>query len=164
MAGMRMEVSGQEAVLAELAGHVARAGNPRGLFENIGMALVVSTQRRFEQGMAPDGFVWPPSYRALAEGGKTLVDSARLMQSITYNASDAGVEVGTNVLYAAVHQLGATIVAKQADALTFKIGGGWVSKKQVTIPARPFLGLDEDDGKEIIAIAAEWIAGERALP
>ena len=46
---------------------------------------------------------------ALLTGGKTLIDSGRLLQSLTHNATDQGVEVGTNVIYAAVRRLGATI-------------------------------------------------------
>ena len=95
------------------------------------------------------------------EGGKTLVDSARLMQSITSNASDTGVEVGTNVLYAAIHQFGGTIRAKTSRGLRFKIGKGrdasWATRQSVTIPARPFLGIDAEDEAEIIQIATDWL-------
>jgi phage gpG-like protein len=66
------------------------------------------------------------------------------------------------VLYAAIHQLGGTIAAKDAPYLKFKIGDRWASKKSVTIPARPFLGLDDDDEREIVRIGEDWIAGEAA--
>lgn len=161
MSGVSIKVDGSEAALEALGAMIARAKNTRGLFDEIGASLVVSTQRRFEDGRAPDGSPWPPSFRALAEGGKTLVDTARLMQSITHVASDGGVEVGTNVLYAATHQLGATIRPVNAKALAFKIGGREIFAQEVTIPARPFLGLDDDDETEILAIAGDWIgAGE----
>ena len=47
--------------------------------------------------------------------------------------------LGTNLVYAPTHEYGATIKAKNAPYLKFKIGNQWVSTKQVKIPARPFL-------------------------
>lgn len=162
MTGVAIRLTGYDETLTELGAIADRAENSQGMWDNIGASLVVSTQRRFERGQAPDGSPWPPSIRAMMEGGQTLVDSARLKQSITHIASDTGVEVGTNVLYAATHQFGATIRAKTEAGLTFRIGDAWITKQQVTIPARPFLGLDENDETEILTIAREWIAGEQA--
>lgn len=162
MTGVRITVEGRDAALAELGRLAARIQHPRGMYDLIGEALVRSTQQRFEEGRSPNGSPWPPSIRALAEGGQTLVKSARLQTSITHAASDQGVEVGTNVLYAAVHQFGATIRPVSADALRFQIGDRWVTTKQVRIPARPFIGLDDDDEREIVAIAEDWLRDETA--
>ena len=118
---------------------------------------MVSTQRRFETGTAPDGSAWPASFRAGLVGGRTLVDTGRLVQSITHNAQDDGVQVGTNVLYAAIHQFGGVISAVSAKALSFLIGDRRVFARQVTIPARPFLGLDREDEDEIGLIARDWL-------
>ena len=80
--------------------------------------------------------------------------------------SDAsGFAVGTNVKYAATHQFGEpgrTIRARKKKALRFQVGGKWVTKKQVriTIPARPFLGLSEDDMQEMKATVEEFIQKE----
>jgi hypothetical protein len=57
-----------------------------------------------------------------------------------------GVIIGANRQYAATHQFGATIRAKNKKALTVPIADGSLRLlKQVTIPARPFLGLSEGD-------------------
>jgi phage virion morphogenesis protein len=149
MAGVRLELQGDDAALAVLAGYVSRARDARGMFEAIGASLVTSTQMRFERGAGPDGSPWPPSIRALATGGKTLIESARLLRSITFDASDAGVAVGTNVIYGAIHQLGGAIVQPSRGAT-------------INMPARPYLGLDDDDEVEIVKIAEEWLAGEGA--
>ena len=181
MTGARIELRDQDAALAELDGYLQRARDKRGMFANIGMSLVTSTQNRFERGVGPDGSPWPPSIRALATGGKTLIESARLMRSITYVASDAGVQVGTNVVYAAIHQLGGTIQQKSRTAVLHfktnkKTGQSRFAKPgkadrarkveigahSITMPARPFLGLDDDDNREIVQIAQDWIAGEGA--
>ena len=119
----------------------------RAALEAIGAAWETSTKGHFERGVAPDGTPWKPSLRA-KQGGKTLVDTARLMGSITSKViDDDTVEVGTNVKYAAAHQFGVTIVPKsQTGLLRFKLPNGrYVSKKSVTLPARPFLGANADD-------------------
>lgn len=54
---------------------------------------------------------------------------------------------------------GAHIRARKAKNLRFQVGGQWVSKKQVkvNIPARPFLGLSDEDMQEIKATTEEFI-------
>jgi len=158
MTGITLTLEGYERTKKVLNHAVAQGENTLALFDAIGAALVTSTQQRMERGQAPDGSVWPPSIRALAEGGKTLIDKARLFQSITHEASATGVEVGTNVIYAAVHQFGATIEAKTERGLRFRIGDQFVTKQSVTIPARPFLGLDEADESMIENKVGEWLA------
>ena len=160
MTGVRIEISGAEPALAFLGEAAAKAANPRGLYAQIGAALVASTQNRFLAGQAPDGSPWPASIRALAEGGKTLIDTGRLMGSITYEASDDGVAVGTNVQHAATHQFGETIRPVSATRLVFQIGDRTIFATKVTIPARPFLGLDEDDKRDIPIIVEDWLLGE----
>mgnify|MGYP000010694619 CR=1 FL=1 len=54
---------------------------------------------------------------------------------------------------------GRTIRAKRAKNLRFQVGGQWISKKKVkvNIPARPFLGLSDEDMQEIKATTEEFI-------
>lgn len=159
MAGARIELRGQTEALAAVETALARLDDPAPMWRDMGLSLVASTQRRFETGMAPDGSPWPPSIRALFEGGKTLVKSARLMQSIAFELLPNGVMVGTNVLYAAIHQLGG-VIRGLTGKLRFRLANGrFVTVDKVTIPARPFLGLDDEDGEELIAIADDWIGG-----
>lgn len=180
MAGVSITLTGADAASAALRRAAAQARNARGLYDNIGASLVVSTQRRFETGTAPDGSPWPPSLRALAEGGKTLVLSARLKNSVTHEADDRGVSVGTNVVYAAIHQLGGAIEqAARQQVIHFKRKRGGrvqfarankkatfaqkvaIGARTITMPARPFLGIDADDEREIEAIAREWLLGPK---
>ncbi len=162
MTGVSLKLTGAEDALGVLGDAIARTDRPRKLFDLVGAYLVTSTQKRFEEGRSPEGQVWPQSVRALLTGGKTLIDSGRLLQSLTHNATDQGVEVGTNVIYAAVHQLGATIKPVTAKTLSFVIGDRRVFAKQVTIPARPFLGISNEDEPEIIKIAGNWLLGDEA--
>ena len=77
------------------------------------------------------------------------VVTGRLRRSInkrvTVTGSRIKAEIGTNVKYAPVHEFGTTIRAKNAKYLRFKIGDQWVSKKEVKIPARPFLSTAVKD-------------------
>ena len=73
--------------------------------------------------------------------------------------------VGTNVKYAATHQFGEpgrTIRARRKKYLRFQVGGRWISKKKVriTIPARPFLGLSDEDMREMRATVEDFIGRE----
>ena len=124
-----------------------------------------STLERFKQSKGPDGRRWKTSIRAAQEGGKTLIQSAQLRNSIHAKSDTSGFALGTNVKYAATHQFGEpgrTIRARKKKALRFQVGGKWVTKKQVriTIPARPFLGLSEDDMQEMKATVEEFIQKE----
>lgn len=154
----RIEIQLDDALVRDSLAGLLRAGaNLHPAMDEIGAALVASTQQRFERGAGPDGNPWPRSLRATIEGGKTLVDSSRLLQSITHEASADGVTVGTNTIYAGTHQFGATIRAK-GKALAFALpGGGFAVVQKVTIPARPFLGIDADDQREIGAILADHL-------
>ena len=131
---------------------------------NIALAEGVreSTLERFKQGRGPDGKRWKTSIRAAETGGKTLIDSSQLRNSIKTTADASGFAVGTNVKHAATHQFGdkgRTNRAKRAKNLRFQVGGQWISKKKVkvNIPARPFLGLSDEDMQEIKATTEEFI-------
>lgn len=125
------------------------------MHKEIGEHLVSSAQERFKAETAPDGTKWEKSIRARMEGGQTLSDTRRLRNSITCAARPDKVEVGTNDKRASTHQNGAVIRAKKAKALKFRVGKRWAVKKEVRIPARPFLGISEDDEKEINEIIRE---------
>lgn len=129
------------------------------LMAAIAESLRTSTDERFDTETSPDGVAWKRSIRA-SGGGKTLTDSSRLRNSIHARSSEKGAEIGTNTIYAATHQFGEsgrTIRAKNKRMLAFQIGGKWYRKKQVTIkiPARPYLGLSDDDREEIIELMEE---------
>ncbi len=124
-----------------------------------------STLERFRQSKAPDGRRWRTSIRAAQEGGRTLIQTAQLRSSIHSRADASGFAVGTNVKHAATHQFGEpgrTIRARRKKALRFQVGGKWISKKQVriTIPARPFLGLSDEDMQEMKATVEDFIGRE----
>lgn len=65
--------------------------------------------------------------------------TGNLKRSITISeASSTHVTVGTNLVYARIHDLGGDIEPKKGKYLRFKIGGRWVSVKHVRI--NPYKG------------------------
>lgn len=56
-----------------------------------------STIERFHTSNGPDGRRWETSIRAATEGGKTLVQTAQLRNSIRSKSDASGFAVGTNV-------------------------------------------------------------------
>jgi len=146
--------------LAALAG---RLTDLQPAMAGIGAALEALVRDRFDAGRGPGGRVWPPSRRARAEGGATLVDSGRLRNSIAARPGPDGVAVGTDVVYAAIHQKGGTILPRRARRLVFtSFDGRTVAADRVDIPARPFLGMDEAAWDAVADRLAEYLAGGTA--
>ena len=144
--------------LAAMAQLMLTADNKAKLFDEIGISLAESARLRFIDQVGPDGQTWKPSIRATAQGGETMRDKGLLMNSITHRVLPDGVEYGTNVPYAIPLHFGAEIRAVNAPFLRFKIpGGGWVRKKSVKLPARPFLGINAEDEQTISDIINDFL-------
>jgi phage gpG-like protein len=118
----------------------------------------------FVRGVDPYDRPWKP---LRSRDGQPLRDSGRLQNSVAgahLNVTQTGFRITTNVKYAATHQYGATIRAKNArfrfgglgdeqdmvtggkPMLVFRVGGPrprkngrWVSKAEVTIPRRQYM-------------------------
>lgn len=133
--------------IAALARRLAEVdADRRAPLEAIGAAWESSTKARFETSKAPDGTPWKPSERARRGKGLTLVLSTRLKGSITNKVDDDAVEVGTNVEYAAAHQFGAVIQRAGAHAVPLHLpAGADASGGVIVLPARPFIGINDDD-------------------
>ena len=152
MSSINLKVEGDVQRLMKRLGRIASV-DKAGINNTIAEGLRTSTIERFQAEKSPEGKKWKQSIRAREEGGKTLIKSAALRSSIRSEASAEGLAVGTNDIRAATHQFGDSriIKAKRKKALRFRVSGRWVSKKEVkvTIPARPFLGVSEEDEEEI---------------
>ena len=117
-----------------------RSENLRPLMKNIAGIFAYSTEENFKEEGRPD------KWADLAEStkkqrtktghypGQILQVSGQLASSISTSYDNDSAVIGSNIDYAAIHQL-----------------GGQAGKNQsVTIPARPYLQLTEDDFEEII--------------
>lgn len=129
-----------------------------GIFEN-------STRHRFDTERGPGDIPWPQSWRAREQGGKTLQDKGLLRGSIISNVGDDYVETGVDgrsvsAKYAKTHQFGATIKAKNAPKLAFVGPDGFFRMvDQVTIPARPFVGIDDADRADLRDAIVDYLEG-----
>jgi phage virion morphogenesis protein len=155
---MRIEVSFDDSKIQNvLSGIVDLGEDQSGLMAVLGSFIENSTKDRFETEITPAGVPWLPSRRAIAEGGKTLTDKGHLRDSITYASSHDEAVIGTNLIYAAIHQFGGTIEAKDGGKLKFAHSNGFAVLDQVTIPARPFFGLSSDDERGIEDSTADFL-------
>ena len=130
------------------------------VMQDIGEELVASTRERFIAGVSPEGAAWAPKSQTTIDAYKRRrqrVDprplwgpSGDLNSLFSAHANPDGVIWGTNVLYAAVMHFGA---AKGALGRTSR--GGPVPWG--TIPARPFLGVSDEDRTGILAALDDWL-------
>ena len=112
-----------------------------------------------------------------ARAQKTLIDKGNLRDSITPQVVGNDVYVGTNVLYAPIHHFGGTINhpggtpyivtgAIGEDGAQFLRKDGnypkgtkFTKAHTITMPARPFLLLQESDYRRINAIMKKHLDG-----
>lgn len=98
-------------------------------------------------GLTPAGRKQLAANQSASKGrgaaGKPLVDTGLLRNSINFKADATGVDIGTPAKQARLQHFGGTIVPKGAKALAFPgSDGGLVIKRSVTIPARPFMPIN----------------------
>ncbi len=143
-----------------------RVGNLRPFFNDAGEILLRSVDKNFAAQGRPTR--WKPSGRVKRDGGQTLSDTGRLRRSITREASATHAAVGTNVEYAAIHQFGGRIgphVIRPKKAKALKIPGiGFVAKVNhpgSTIPARPFLLVQDEDWRKLRLAAIRHLQSAR---
>lgn len=139
--------------LEALANRVAhRAPLMRAISEDMHAAVM----ENFEQEGRPK---WLPIERA----GEILQKSGRLRSSIDSDSDNDSAVVGTNVIYANIHNQGGktrahVILPRNKKALAF---GGRVVKKVnhpgSDIPARPFLTLTDEDMDGIAETISDYL-------
>lgn len=163
---MKVEAGPASEALQRLEATVADA-TP--VMKAIGTGLRDNVFGRFLEEKAPDGSSWValnPNYKADKRGPGILREShirGGLMGSFGVQETSRSVEVGTNKPYALIHQVGGTITPKNGDRLVFTIGGETIFATEVTIPARPYLGIgpeDEDTILDVIEGALDRATGD----
>lgn len=133
----------------------ARAKELDSLRRDIAEYMVTSVKRNFEAGGRPRK--WVPSRRAATTGGKTLIKTARLKNSISGRVRGDSALVGTNVAYAGAHQKGVKALVTQRVRAHFRRTrrGGFSAvrphtrRMPINIPARRFLLIQREDRRYI---------------
>lgn len=133
-------------ITAALDGLVAQLGDMTKIMQDIGELLMTSTKDRFPKGEAPDGSTWAAKSPVTSGSDRRPLfgPSGMLSSQIFYEAGTDSVEVGSNMVYAAMMQFGGS-----KEAFPHLWGD---------IPARPFLGISEDDRTGILETVEEWLA------
>lgn len=136
-----------------------------GGFKQIAEMVKAEIREHFERQEGPDGAAWPPLAhpRKGGRGGGPLVDSGSLLRSLIDQGHPQHVEeitpdsltIGTTNPLAPVHDEGATVHVPEQfrgpgeKPLVFTAPDGktvftrHVAAHDVTIPARPFMGISE---------------------
>lgn len=193
MSGVRVEVTVDDRELrAGLTELLARGRDLGAAFKSIGEMMLRSTDNRFRDQVDPEGAPWLPidpawrdQKRRRGHIQKILQMRGRLRGSITYKDSNDRIAVGTNVVYAAIHQLGGEIdqaartqvlafrgpankpgrfisrekAGKSRKAVTIRIAT--IKARTITMPARPYLGLSGQDRERVVKILTRHLRGER---
>lgn len=162
MSGVSMEVAIRDREVRRNFSKLERAmKNTTPVMEAIGTGLVGTTTKRFVTQTGPDGGAWAalnPAYASGKRNSRILTESGRLRDSISHVAGNDVVRIGSNVIYAAIHQFGGEIKAKGGGRLAFFIGGRMVRPVSVTIDARPYLGISSADEVLIGEIISGFVA------
>lgn len=139
MSGIEIRSEGLDALERRIGRLLAGLKNPEPMLRALAAEGESQTRRRLEvEKRGPDGTPWPewsPGYAATRHGGQSLLDArGDLIRSLTAFADRQSAGWGTNLVYAATHQFG-------RDA----------------IPARPFLGVSDENFQDLLAIAEDWL-------
>lgn len=139
--------------------------NAKPMLTEIGEAAIASTELRFIDGESPDGGKWAPlrpvtlarrrKGKGINKGTQPLLDNRILSRSFAKRVEGRTLWVGTNVIYAKVHQFGAA--KGSLGTGKYKTRKGSFPIPWGNIPARPFLGFSQDDQTEIIGIIQRYI-------
>jgi len=149
-----------EAILARLNQFDADKSK---MFNDIGDAMLYATRERFQYQRDVDGNPWKVSWRAKMQGrngvgvGETGRDRGNLLNGMSYNVLNNGVEWGANQTYAHVFHYGAHITPKNGQYITFAVAGQYRKVKEVNIPSRTFLGINSEDEAKVLDIVGSFI-------
>lgn len=138
------------------------------VMELLGEMMIEHTKERFKTGAGPDGTGWAPTSQTTLDAYKARGDRAdprplfgptgRLSSEVSYTVGldRTSVEWGSNMIYAGVMHFGAAKGAFGQTSRGSSIPWG-------DIPARPWLGVSEENMSNVAARLELWlrdVAGE----
>lgn len=159
-----------DAVDAALRKLEAQISDLRPLMNEIGEEMLTTTERRFEQGVAPDGTPWAPkspatlaAYEARGQRVDTRplfgpnISGVPLRQSLFHETDRNQLMLGTNAIQAAVMQFGAKKGAFGSYQVELGQNTVTASIPWGDIPARPFLGVSQIDEENILSLVSDYL-------
>ena len=139
-------------VIAYLEQLAAAGFLDKAVFTAIGEELLLSTDDRFKNQPDPEGRPWASLNAEYAAWKRKFHGHDRILKlrgylrdTLRYQATDASVAIGSNRIYSAIHQFGG------------QAGRG----HKATIPARPYLGVSDDDVAAILEIIEDAFAARQ---
>jgi hypothetical protein len=133
---------------------------PSAIRRGLDSALQTVKKNLIERRLSGTG-PFPPSEHRLGEVTGTLQESVYVRTSMG-GAYVTGV-IGSDVIYAPVHEYGAVISAKNAPFLVFKILGQTYRAKSVTIPERAPFRTEVESLESVALISGEVVAEVESL-
>ena len=124
-------LSGGDEIIRRLGGLYFDSEKIQKFSRLVGAEMVNQTEERFYNQHDLQRQPWLPSQRAIADQGKTLRDTGRLMASIKWVALPDGVKWGTNVVYAKAMHYGLLYL---------------------NVTPRPYMGMNENDRASVLNI------------
>lgn len=140
---IRVEWDGLDAALRRLDG-AARALHGAELLDTMGAVAEGAARRRIaDEKAAPDGTpwaAWSDDHAATRRGGQSLLRAeGDLLDSLAWEVRGDEVRIGSPLVYAAIQQLGGAEVGRPG------------------LPARPYLGLSDDDARELTMVVGDFL-------
>ena len=134
--------------LQERLASLASLASDDTLLTALGTEIESQTRRRIaDEKTTPAGADWPDwseDYALSRHTGQSLLQSGGgLLDSIQYLVSGDILEVGSNLIYAALHQFGGEPVG-------------------IDVPAREWLGLSDDNLADLHEVLTRWTDGQLA--
>lgn len=139
-----------------------RVGDMRPALQEIGEYMIQSTRARFGTGTAPDGTEWAensPLTVSRKKGTQPLIgETKRLSTEFSYFIGNHELTFGSPLEYAAIQQFGAG--QGEFGRGKYEIRNGSFPIPFGDIPARPFIGISDQDQVEILDIIHGYLAIE----
>lgn len=139
---IEIRLDGQAAIQQRLELLAGMDLNP--LRHNIGALVESQTRYRIhDEKQAPNGKAWAPwgpNWASSRHKGHGLLENeGDLLDSIHFVVAGGDILVGSDLVYAAIHQFGGDEVG-------------------IPIPARPYLGMSDDNWAEVVDMTDAFVA------
>lgn len=159
MTGTRIVVNDARVVAA--LGELRRRGtDPQPVLRGIGEYLLRVHEDRFARQVDPDGRPWAPlseSYKKRkARNPDKVLSLDGFLRRLTYQVEPDGLSLGTNRVYGAVHQFGAR--KGEFGSGNFRTRRGSFAIPWGDIPARPYLGINDENRNYIARDLIDYLA------
>ena len=174
MTTLRIDLSDLKELKLSLERLQSKVSDLSPVMRQVGAKLLDTTLERFDTMSGPDGREWKPLSRQWSKRkrnvGKILTESGNLRDSIDFEVAGRTLYIGSSLKYASPHQFGGEIeipgrtqtnwhrtkgpkkgqfVSGRAKLKSKLAKVAQIPPHKVRIPARPFLGLSDED-KELV--------------